>query len=107
MHPRPRNVPFVQFLGPWPQKRGPMCITMIVGFVSGSLAKTYLFATAGAVFGVLELLKGLASVVGGVEHGGVLAEDPLLGDEGVHYLLLALLFLQPRPQDRLTYRQQT
>jgi len=76
-----------------------MCITIIVGFVSGSLAKTYLFATAGTVFGILELLKGLARVVGGVEHGGVLAEDPLLRDEGVHYLLLALLFLQPRPQD--------
>ena len=44
-------------------------------------------------------MEGLAAVVGGVEHGRVLTEHPLLGDEWVQRsLLILIIHVQSRGQ---------
>ena len=56
----------------------------------------HLLPTAGAILSLLELMEGLAAIVGRVEHGGVLAEHPLLGDKRVQggIVILIIIYVQ-------------
>lgn len=62
---------------------------------------TDLLSTTGTEMGLLEFVESLASIVAGIHHGSVFTEDPLLGDEWVHHLILLIFMVKPCRENRL------